>query len=74
MTKIAFIGTGVMGGPMASHLAKAGHDVTVYNRTREKAEKWAAIHGGTVADSPQEAARDLLTGLGVADLDPSRVG
>lgn len=69
MTKIAFIGTGVMGGPMASHLAKAGHDVTVYNRTREKAEKWAAIHGGTVADSPQEAARDVEAVISCAGND-----
>ena len=56
--KIAFIGTGVMGGPMAGHLAKAGHNVTVFNRTRAKAEAWAARHGGSVADTPAAAARD----------------
>lgn len=56
--RIAFIGTGVMGGPIAGHLARAGHSVTVYNRTRSKAEAWAAAHGGTVAASPAEAARD----------------
>ena len=50
--KIAFIGTGVMGAPMAGHLAKAGHDVTVYNRTRAKAE----ATGLAVADTPAAAA------------------
>ncbi|MGB3845107.1 MAG: NAD(P)-binding domain-containing protein, partial [Sphingopyxis sp.] len=45
--RIAFIGTGVMGGPMAGHLARAGHRVTVYNRTRAKADAWAAQYGGT---------------------------
>ena len=52
--KIAFIGTGVMGAPMAAHLARAGHHVSVYNRTRAKAE----ATGLTVADTPAEAARD----------------
>ncbi len=56
MAIIAFIGTGVMGGPIAGHLAKAGHSLIVYNRTREKAERWAATYGGSVADSPQDAA------------------
>jgi 3-hydroxyisobutyrate dehydrogenase len=56
--KLAFIGTGVMGGPMAGHLAKAGHTVTVYNRSSQKARAWATRHGGTVADSPAAAARD----------------
>lgn len=51
--KIAFIGTGVMGAPMASHLARAGHHVTVYNRTRAKAE----ATGLPVADTPADAAR-----------------
>ncbi|WP_033074196.1 NAD(P)-dependent oxidoreductase [Sphingopyxis sp. MWB1] len=54
--RIAFIGTGVMGGPMAGHLAKAGHDVIVYNRTRAKAEDWAQRHGGSAAATPAEAA------------------
>lgn len=54
--RIAFIGTGIMGGPMAGHLAKAGHDLVVYNRTRAKADGWAAAHGGAVAATPAEAA------------------
>jgi len=56
MAKVAFIGLGVMGYPMAGHLVKAGHEVTVWNRTTEKAKKWAAQHGGKAATSPQEAA------------------
>ena len=56
MADIAFIGTGIMGGPMARHLAAAGHQLTVYNRTRAKAEAWVAAHGGAVADSPAAAA------------------
>jgi len=55
--KIAFIGLGIMGGPMAGHLATAGHSVTVFNRTRSKAQAWAARYGGTVADTPAEAAK-----------------
>jgi 3-hydroxyisobutyrate dehydrogenase len=55
--KLAFIGLGVMGGPMAGHLAAAGHAVTVYNRTRAKADVWAARYPGTVADTPAAAAR-----------------
>ncbi|MBD3677668.1 MAG: NAD(P)-dependent oxidoreductase [Rhodobacteraceae bacterium] len=56
MAKVAFLGLGVMGYPMAGHLAKAGHEVTVYNRTFAKAEKWAAEHGGKAAKTPREAA------------------
>lgn len=56
MATIAFIGTGIMGGPMARHLAMAGHQLTVYNRTRAKAEAWVAAHGGAVAESPAAAA------------------
>lgn len=56
--KAAFIGLGVMGYPMAGHLVKAGHDVTVYNRTAEKAEKWVAEFGGAAAPTPAEAAKD----------------
>jgi 3-hydroxyisobutyrate dehydrogenase-like beta-hydroxyacid dehydrogenase len=56
MAKVAFIGLGVMGAPMAGHLAKAGHDVTVYNRTRAKAEAWVAKHGGQLAATPARAA------------------
>jgi len=55
---VAFLGLGVMGGPMAGHLAKAGHSVTVYNRTAAKAEAWAAEFGppGRHAATPREAA------------------
>jgi 3-hydroxyisobutyrate dehydrogenase len=54
--KLGFIGLGVMGAPMAGHLAKAGHEVTVYNRTRSKADAWVAQHGGRAAATPREAA------------------
>ena len=56
MTKVAFLGLGVMGFPMAGHLAAAGHDVTVYNRTAAKAEAWVAKHGGKAAPTPKAAA------------------
>ena len=56
MTKLAFLGLGVMGGPMAGHLKAAGHDVAVFNRTLAKAEAWADRHGGTCAQTPREAA------------------
>ena len=56
MAKLAFLGLGVMGYPMAGHLAAKGHEVTVYNRTAVKAEKWAAQHGGKWAATPAEAA------------------
>ncbi len=55
--KLAFIGLGVMGAPMAGHLAAAGHEVTVYNRTAAKATAWSEAHGGTVAPSPAAAAQ-----------------
>jgi len=54
--KVAFIGLGVMGYPMAGHLASAGHDVSVYNRTKAKAESWAKEHKGTAFTTPREAA------------------
>jgi 3-hydroxyisobutyrate dehydrogenase-like beta-hydroxyacid dehydrogenase len=57
MSNIAFCGLGVMGGPMAGHLARAGHHVTVYNRTRSRADEWAAANAGVVAATPAEAAR-----------------
>ncbi len=57
MANVAFLGLGVMGYPMAGHLAAAGHDVTVYNRTAAKAEDWTATHGGAHAPTPAEAAR-----------------
>ncbi len=57
MAKVAFVGLGVMGYPMAGHLkAKGGHDVTVFNRTAAKAEKWVSQHGGKGAPTPKEAA------------------
>lgn len=56
MAKIAFIGLGVMGFPMAGYIAKAGHDVTVYNRTKSKAEDWVSKYGGALSDTPAGAA------------------
>jgi len=56
--KLAFLGLGVMGYPMAGHLAAAGHDVVVFNRTPQKAEKWVAQHGGRRARAPEDAAAD----------------
>src|SRR5690349_12208799 len=57
MAKVAFLGLGVMGYPMAGHLkTKGGHDVTVYNRNAAKADKWAAQFGGKKAATPKEAA------------------
>ena len=56
MAKTAFIGLGVMGYPMAGHLAAKGHEVTVYNRTAAKAEAWAKQHGGKSAPTPRAAA------------------
>lgn len=59
MAKVAFIGLGVMGYPMAAHLKhKGGHDVTVYNRTTAKAERWVAEHAGQHKLTPADAARD----------------
>ena len=58
MAKIAFIGVGIMGSPMARHLKAAGHDLTIFNRSRSKADNWIAANGGTLAASPAEAAKD----------------
>ncbi len=58
MGQVAFIGLGVMGAPMARHLARQGHDVTVFNRTASKAEAWIDAQGGWSAESPAEAAED----------------
>ena len=55
--KVAFLGLGVMGFPMAGHLSKAGHDVTVYNRTHGKAEDWVREFGGRAMKTPKEAAQ-----------------
>ena len=56
MAKVAFLGLGVMGFPMAGHLAAKGHDVTVYNRTFAKAEAWTKKHKGKAAKTAKEAA------------------
>ncbi len=57
MARVAFLGLGVMGGPMARHLAAAGHQVTVYNRTAARAAAWVAANGGTSAPTPAAAAK-----------------
>jgi 3-hydroxyisobutyrate dehydrogenase len=57
MAKVAFLGLGVMGAPMAGHLSGKGHTLTVYNRTAAKAEAWVAKHGGKAALSPRAAAQ-----------------
>jgi len=56
--KVSFIGLGVMGYPMAGYISKAGHDVTVYNRTKSKAEKWTTEYKGKTASTPEEASKD----------------
>ena len=58
MSKVSFIGLGVMGFPMAGFISKAGHDVTVFNRTKSKAEKWIKQYKGRLADTPENAAKD----------------
>ncbi len=58
MSKVAWIGLGVMGYPLAGHLKTHGHDVTVFNRSREKAERWVDAFGGRRAAAPAEAARE----------------
>lgn len=57
MARAAFLGLGVMGAPMAGHLVRAGHHVTVWNRTPARAQAWLEHHAGTAADSPGDAAR-----------------
>jgi len=56
--KVSFVGLGVMGYPMAGYISKAGHNVTVYNRTKSKAEKWIKEYKGKIAETPEEAAKD----------------
>ncbi len=75
MANIAFIGLGVMGAPMAGHLAKAGHAVTVYNRSIAKAKSWAEAYGGAVAISPAKAAEecDIVISCVGTDDDLSQV-
>jgi len=58
MAKLAFLGLGVMGYPMAGHLQKAGHQVTVYNRSPAKAESWVKTYGGAMELTPRAAAKD----------------
>ena len=58
MTKVAFLGLGVMGRPMAGHLAAQGFAPTVYNRSEAKTEAWAGVHNGDTATSPADAVRD----------------
>ncbi|KIC41376.1 oxidoreductase [Ruegeria sp. ANG-S4] len=70
MAKLAFLGLGVMGYPMAGHLQAAGHQVTVYNRTANKAQAWVEEHGGTMCTSPREAvegAEFVMTCVGNDD-------
>ena len=74
MTRIAFIGLGVIGGPMARHLKQAGHDLTVYNRSRAKAENWVEAHGGTLATSPAEAAEDAEVVISCVGTDDDLAG
>jgi len=75
MARIAFIGLGVMGAPMARHLAAAEHHVTVYNRTADKARDWVARHGGTLAATPAAAAggADVVISCVGADDDLEQV-
>ena len=56
--KVAFIGLGVMGYPMAGYISKGGHNVTVFNRTKSKAEKWISEYKGNIAETPAEAAKN----------------
>ena len=57
---VAFIGLGVMGYPMAGYISKGGHNVTVFNRTKSKAEKWISEHKGKMAETPAEAAKKMV--------------
>ena len=68
--KVAFLGLGVMGFPMAGYLAKNGHEVTVYNRTRAKADTWVAKHGGKAADTPKAAAEGVAIVFSCVGDDP----
>ncbi len=70
--KVGFIGLGIMGSLQAMNLAKAGLELTVFNRTREKAEAWVSEHGGTVVDSPKAVAEasDVVITMGCGDACP----
>lgn len=70
MAKVAYLGLGHMGAPMARHLVAMGHEVTVHNRTRARAEAWVAAHGGRLADSAAEAAEGadaVISSVGTDD-------
>lgn len=75
MARLAFLGLGVMGAPMARHLAAAGHDVTVYNRTPAKTDAWIAANGGRAAATPAEAAAgaDCVLACVGADADVAEI-
>jgi len=70
VAKVAFLGLGVMGFPMAGHLAAKGHDVTVYNRTRAKAEAWVGKHGGKAAATPAKAVAGAEIAFSCVGDDP----
>ncbi len=70
MARLAFLGLGVMGFPMAGYLAKNRHDVTVYNRTRAKADAWVAKYGGKAADTPKAAAQGAAIVFSCVGDDP----
>ena len=72
MSNVAFIGLGVMGYPMAGYISKAGHNVTVYNRTAAKADKWIAEYKGSKADTPAKACL-LYTSPSPRDTEVSRM-
>jgi 3-hydroxyisobutyrate dehydrogenase len=78
MAKIAFIGLGVMGGPMAGHLVQAGHELIVFNRSMGKSQAWVERYGGEAATSPAQAAREadvVLSCVGTdADLEDVTIG
>lgn len=69
MAKIGFVGLGVMGFPMAGHLAAAGHEVTVYNRTSAKAEAWVEAHGGVAVATPAAAAEGAAVVMTIVGAD-----
>ncbi len=62
---VAFIGLGVMGYPMAGYISKGGHNVTVFNRTKSKAEKWIGEYKGKMAETPADAAKDAVKMLNI---------
>jgi 3-hydroxyisobutyrate dehydrogenase len=70
MTKVAFIGLGRMGFPMAGHLAAKGHEVTVFNRNRARADEWRTAHKGTIAATVAEAAKDVDIAFSCVGDDP----